>query len=260
MRPVTDWNPESYARFAALRLRPASDLLAQVPQDLPAGPVIDLGCGNGAAGRLLRNRFPGRRLEGLDTSAAMLAVATATGSYDLLHNAPIEDWQPDDAPALIFSNAVLQWLGDHAGLLPRLARHLAPGGVLAVQMPGQHEAPSHVLARTLAREVAPDRWNAAHDRAAVADPETYWRLLSGLGSVTAWETTYIQHLPPAVDRHPVRAFTESTVLRPILDRLGKAQDAGFLASYDAALDVAYPRLPDGSAVFPFRRVFFLLRV
>ena len=39
---MTDWNPEAYARFRGLRLRPALDLLAQVG-DLPLGDVVDLG-------------------------------------------------------------------------------------------------------------------------------------------------------------------------------------------------------------------------
>ena len=49
---MPDWDPEAYARFRDLRLRPALDLLARVPQ-LPAGDVVDLGCGAGAAGPAL---------------------------------------------------------------------------------------------------------------------------------------------------------------------------------------------------------------
>lgn len=45
---ASDWDPQSYARFGDLRLRPALDLLARVGA-LPEGDVIDLGCGNGAA-------------------------------------------------------------------------------------------------------------------------------------------------------------------------------------------------------------------
>ena len=77
---MTDWNPAAYARFSGFRLRPALDLLAQVPGALPDGPVIDLGCGNGPAGAVLKARFPGRDLWGLDSSPAMLAAAQATGA------------------------------------------------------------------------------------------------------------------------------------------------------------------------------------
>jgi trans-aconitate 2-methyltransferase len=65
-----DWNPETYAKFRGFRLRPAMDLLAQVP-DLPAGEVVDLGCGNGPVGPALAQRFQGRRLIGVDHSPAM---------------------------------------------------------------------------------------------------------------------------------------------------------------------------------------------
>ena len=57
----TDWNPETYARFRGLRLRPALDLLAQVGE-LPAGDIADLGCGAGAVGPALAARWPGRRM------------------------------------------------------------------------------------------------------------------------------------------------------------------------------------------------------
>lgn len=256
---MTDWNPAAYARFAGLRLRPALDLLAQVPDDLPDGPVIDLGCGNGPAGPVLKARFPQRHLWGLDSSPAMLAEAQATGAYDRLEQADLGGWRPEGPAALVFSNAVLQWLGDHAGLMPRLAGWLAPGGVLAVQMPGQHDAPSHLLARATAATLFPDRF-AAETASSVADPADYWRLLAPLGAVNAWETTYAQPLAPVAQGHPVRAFTETTLLRPILAQLEAGEQARFLAAYDAALAGAYPLLPDGGALFPFRRVFLVLQV
>ena len=66
----------------------------------------------------LRARFPKRRLVGVDASPAMLAQARG---YDATAEADIAQWQPDTPPALIFSNAALHWLPDHATLLPRLA-------------------------------------------------------------------------------------------------------------------------------------------
>ena len=69
-----DWDPGAYARFRGLRLRPALDLLMQVPA-LPAG--------DGGRSRLRRRRggggaatpVSGRPLIGVDASPAMLAKA-----------------------------------------------------------------------------------------------------------------------------------------------------------------------------------------
>lgn len=250
-----NWNPGTYGRFRGLRLRPAIDLLAQVPADLPPGPVIDLGCGDGAVGPALARRFPDRSLIGLDSSAAMLAEAEATGAYHRLDRADIATWQPDQPPALIFSNAALQWLGDHDRLLPRLAGMLSPGGVLAVQMPGQGDAPSH----RLARQVEQDLWDRTSRSAdPVRPPVALYALLAGFGVVDAWETSYVQRLDPVPLGHPVRRFTESTYLLPILADRDADQRADFLRAYDAALDLAYPPLADGGVLFPFRRVFLIL--
>ncbi|HMO72277.1 MAG TPA: methyltransferase domain-containing protein [Paracoccaceae bacterium] len=252
--PGADWDPAAYARFRGLRLRPAMDLLAAVP-DLPAGDVIDLGCGNGAAAGALRGRFPGRRLVGVDASPAMLAAAEG---YDATVQADIAEWQPEIPPALIFSNAALHWLDDHGALFPRLARVLAPGGVLAVQMPRQFDAPSHRLLREVAARLFTDRFDCSDWRAPVAPPPGYWPLLSPLGRADIWETEYLQHLAPVAEGHPVRAFTLSTAARPVLARLDTAEQATFLSTYDTALHDAYPLLTDGSALMPFRRLFLVL--
>jgi trans-aconitate 2-methyltransferase len=254
---VSDWDPESYARFGDLRLRPAIDLLARVGR-LPAGEVVDLGCGNGPVGAALRARFGGHRIVGVDSSPAMLAAALARGGYDALIQADVAGWAPAAPPALIFSNAALHWLPGHDRLMPRLAGMLAAGGTLAVQMPRQFGAPSHRFLRDFAADMFPDRFDFAGWEPPVAAPVDYHRMLAPLGEVAVWETDYVQRLDPSDGGHPVRRFTEPTAMRPFLDRLSAAEAEEFVRRYDAALAVAYPVEPDGSVLFPFRRLFFVL--
>ncbi len=252
----TDWNPETYARFRGLRLRPALDLLMQVGP-LPMGPVLDFGCGDGAAAGALKQRYPKHVLTGLDASPAMLAKARG---YDHLIEADAANWEPDEKLALIFSNAALHWLPDHAALMRRLAGFVLPGGVLAVQMPRQYFSPSHRFLRDIAASLFPDRFDSMHFEPPVQTAAVYWEMLAGLGQVEAWETEYVQHLDPASDMHPVRAFTQSTAMRPFVEKMTVVEQATFVSAYDKALASAYPVLADGSALLPFRRVFFVLRV
>ncbi len=254
---MNDWSPETYGRFRGFRLRPALDLLAQVQVGgLPAGDVVDLGCGDGAVAGPLRARFPDRRLVGVDGSSAMLARAVG---YDALVHADIAEWRGAGL-ALVFSNAALHWLGDHAGLMRRLAGMLVSGGVLAVQMPRQYDAPSHALLRAVAARMWPARFDFSGWVAPVIRAEGYARMLAGMGDVSAWETTYVQRLAAVEGAHPVRAFTESTAMRPFVEGLTEGEKAAFLAEYEAALTLAYPGQADGSVLFPFTRVFFTLRV
>lgn len=251
------WNPADYDRFRGLRLRPALDLLAQIPA-LPDGDIVDLGCGSGAVGAPLATRFPGRRLRGVDRASSMLEEAEALGVYDVLEVADIANWDPGAPVALIFANAALNWLPDHDQLLPALAEHLVPGGMLAVQSPKQQEAPSHALLRDLSSVMFPDRfdWHAWRDD--VLDMPQYSQILDGIGAVSLWETTYAQRMAPVETGHPVRHFTQSTAGRRVLERLDETESAAFLAAYDTALEQVYPLRSDGSVLFPFRRIFFTL--
>jgi trans-aconitate 2-methyltransferase len=256
LTPKTHWNPETYSRFRGLRLRPLLDLLMQVG-GLPQGEVVDLGCGDGAAAGALKQRYPRHALTGLDASPAMLSKAKG---YDRLIAADAAGWQADAPPALIFSNAALHWIPNHAALMPRLAAMLAPGGVLAVQMPRQYFAPSHRFLRDIAAAMFPDRFDFAHYEAPVLPAQGYWHMLHALGEVFAWETEYLQHLDPVPEMHPVHAFTQSTAMRPFVARLDPDETQSYAAAYDQALTSAYPLLPDGSCLMPFRRVFFTLKV
>ncbi|MGI3170535.1 methyltransferase domain-containing protein [Pseudooceanicola sp. C21-150M6] len=253
---MSDWNPAHYAQFSDVRMRPALDLLARVP-DLPPGAVIDLGCGNGSIGPALKQRFDRRDRMGVDNSPAMLTAAMGTGAYTATMNANINTWDPETPPALIYSNAALHWLPDLASLLPRLAGKITPGGTLAVQVPHQNGAPSHRLWLDLVQTHFPGRFDPAK---APGIPETveFFDILNDLGTLSLWETEYYQHLPAQTQGHPVRQFTSSTFARPVLDVLAEDEQTFITTIYDEAVSAAYPLRPDGTALFPFRRLFFTL--
>lgn len=252
------WNVAAYEAFHDLRLRPALDLLARVPF-CPPGDVVDLGCGAGAAGGALRARFPDRQLVGLDGSADMLRKAASRSVYDRLDHGDIAEWRPDAAPALIFSNAALHWLGDHEALIPRLFEVLASGGALAVQMPSQLTRPSHQSLIAAAAEVRPDLFSGWTPFPGHLTPATYAELLPD-ADVEIWSTEYHQPLPASAGgAHPVRSFSSSTAGRPVLSKLDEVEAKAFAAAWDKGLDAAYPRRSDGGVWFPFRRLFFVAR-
>jgi trans-aconitate 2-methyltransferase len=254
-----DWSPEDYEKFRSLRLRPAFDLLGRVG-DIPPGRIVDLGCGNGTVASSIKRRFPKHELIGVDTSPAMLRKAKYAGVYDRLDEADAGDWSPGGQVSVIFSNALCHWLPDHEALFKRLASYIAPGGMLAVQMPRQYEAASHAMLRVTAEALFPDRFDFSDWTAPVATPRSYLTMLDPLGSVEIWETEYLQRLKPAGPGHPVTQFTESTAMRPFLDKLDDSEQVQFMVTYDAAMKDAYPVEQDGSVILPFRRLFFTVMV
>ena len=249
------WDPAKYLEFADLRLRPARDLLARVPLDAP-GVVYDLGCGAGNVTRLLARRWPAARITGVDGSAAMLAMAAGAVPALAWVEADLRTWAPPEPADLIFSNAALHWLDDHARLFPRLLAALAPDGVLAVQMPRNHAAPSHAE-MVRAAEGGPWRERLAPllRRAPTAAPGTYYDWLAPHAArLEVWETEYLHVLDG--DR-PVVEWTRGSALKPLLDALDAPAREAFLADYAARVAAAYPRRADGRTLFPFRRLFIV---
>ena len=121
-------------------------LLARVPPD--ATRVLDVGCGAGALARRLASRA--RSVDAVDRSPAMIAAAGEAAPPNLtLHRA---DLRSVDLPAgqydAVVSSAVLHHL-PLSDVLPRMARWVRPGGVLAAVA-----LPRVDLPRELAVEVA----------------------------------------------------------------------------------------------------------
>lgn len=239
-------------------MRPALDLLNAVDQ-MGAGDIIDLGCGNGAMAEALRARAGSRQVIGVDASPAMLDKARATKGYDAVQQADIAEWHPRRAPGLLFSNAALHWVGHHEQLLPRLVAMLGKGGTLAVQMPHQNKAPSHRVWLSLVEEMFPGRVERMGTPGVMA-PVKYEELLASMGRFRLWETEYYQRLMAEAGSHPVRRFTESTYARPILQALDDDERTTLITRYEEVMKAAYPVRADGSVLFPFRRLFFTLTV
>ncbi len=257
---MADWNPALYTRFEDERTRPAAELLARVPLAAPR-LAYDLGCGPGNSTALIAARFPDAEVIGLDTSPAMLESARARLPGLAFAQADAATWSPDRAPDLIYANAVLQWLPDHAALLPRLFGLLGPGGVLAVQMPDNLAEPTHRLMREVA---AAGPWAAAIGDPAVAgrlgrmlEPAGYYDLLAPLAAaVDVWRTAYHHRM---ADAAAIVAWVSATGLRPFLDPLDAEERAGFLAAYERAIKDAYPTRSDGQRLLAFPRVFIVAR-
>src|SRR5512133_1607987 len=125
------WDPNQYHKFQAERSAPFFDLLALV-EKRPNLKAVDLGCGTGELTRQLGDALPASAVTGLDSSVQMLAKAAAFAGSGL-HFEQGDQAQLTGEWDLIFSNAALQWSEDHAELIPRLYRQLAPGGQIAVQ-------------------------------------------------------------------------------------------------------------------------------
>src|SRR5882762_3728587 len=128
------WNPNQYLKFSQPRLRPAMDLLTRIAIAEPK-QVYDLGCGAGNVTRILVERWPGASITGIDDSPEMLAQAAKELSGVKWTHQNLAEWKPDQAADVIYSNAALHWLPSHQELFPALVSYLAPGGILAVQMP-----------------------------------------------------------------------------------------------------------------------------
>lgn len=251
------WSAKQYVAFEDERTRPARDLLAA----LPPGDVrsaIDIGCGPGNSTQLLVERFSGATVRGVDSSADMIEAARQRLPQVQFDIVDIGSWNDSGPFDVIFANAVLQWLPDHDTLLPSLVARLTEGGSLAIQMPDTLDQPSHRLMREVAADGpwASQLADAAGQRTDIASASDYYSMLKPHCSrVDVWLTTY--HHPLAQGASGVVEWFKGSGLRPFLQPLNDTEKTQFLEQYLAAVEQAYPVLPDGSVLLPFPRLFIV---
>ncbi len=252
-----DWSAKQYTTFEDERTRPVRDLLAAVP-GRAVSLAVDLGCGPGNSTEELLRRFPGAAVTGVDSSPDMIAAARARLPHLRFEVADIAAWDAAGPFDAILANAVLQWLPDHASVLPHLVAKLPSGGSLAVQMPDNLQEPAHRLMREVAADGpwAAKLTNAAGARAVMGTADWYYGVLRPhCARVDVWRTTY--HHPLAGRADAVVEWFKGSGLRPFLAPLDAEEQAGFLTEYRGRIAHAYPALPDGSVLLPFPRLFLV---
>lgn len=253
---MTDWNPAQYLAFADERAQPALDLIARLPNRNP-GLVHDLGCGPGNSTALLAAAFPKAQLTGIDSSHAMIARAKSAVPKAKFIVGDVAQWPPHPDADLVFSNAMFQWLPDHARHFVRLLEAMKPGAILAVQMPDSLGEQSHVqMAKTAQRPAyAAKLGRAASARAALLSAQGYHQILRPVcTSLSIWKTSYLHLLR---GHQGIIDMLSTTGLRPFLDPLGPAEKQSFLADYRKAIAPHYPVMDDGLLLYPFPRLFLL---
>ena len=253
------WDPAVYRRFGAERSRPFDDLVQRVGADRPRA-VVDLGCGPGDLTRTLAARWPAARITGLDSSAEMIAKATAGPGPVEFRLGDLSRWRPAPDTDVVITNAALQWVDGHRELIGRWLTELPPGAWFAMQVPGNFDSPGHRALRDLGSEPPYAGRLAGLLRAdPVGDPGEYADLLLAAGAeVDAWETTYLHLLPVDGPDHPVLRWMEGTALRPVRAALDEPAWTGFRAELALRIAAAHPER-HGVVAFPFRRIFVVAR-
>ncbi len=253
---MSDWNSKQYLKFEKQRTQPSIDLANRIAVESPRR-LIDIGCGPGNSTKALANRFPGCEVLGIDSSPSM--IETAREKY------PEFSFQLCDASSelsglpgnydIVFSNACIQWIPDHEPLLHNMFALLAPGGVMAVQLPINQQEPVHRAIRSLA---ASPEWKAyfPNPRSPYSlAPGEYYDILADLtDDFDIWQITYFHTMKSHYD---IIEWFRGTGLRPYLDALPSDKERAVLEQ--ELLDElvkAYPVQKNGDIILRFPRLFF----
>jgi trans-aconitate 2-methyltransferase len=258
---MPNWSATQYLKFGDERTRPSRDLAARI-EGVNVRRVVDLGCGPGNSTAVLAERWPHAEITGLDNSPRMIEAARLAYPGWRCVESDIGQWARGASGGgerfdVIFSNAALQWVPDHAVLLPQLMAMVAPGGALAFQIPAQ-DSPAHRLMRTMAGS---DLWRDSLPAGRVVEwhshqPAFYYDVLAPHASrLDLWETEYVHVMDDAA---AIVEWYRGTGLRPYLDALNtEAERERFAGQYLEGIPELYPRRGNGRVLFPFRRVFMI---
>lgn len=255
---TNDWNPELYLRFNKERIQPSIDLVSRIELSNPKR-IVDIGCGPGNSTQILVQRWPNAKIIGIDNSPAM--IQKAKSDY------PCQEWILADAGKddingsydIVFSNATIQWIPNHADLLLKFGNMISSNGLIAVQLPLFFDMP---VSKSIVEIAKNKRWSTitepVKDLLTIHDYSTYYNYLSELfHSIEIWESDYIHILD---SQQSILEMIRSTGLRPYLDKLQDESDKkDFEKMVFEGINKDYPSQKDGKVLFHFKRLFFIAK-
>ncbi len=145
MTQPAQWNAAEYAANSAVQLAWARELIARL--NLRGDEhILDVGCGDGKITAELAQAVPRGSAMGIDASPHMIAFARAKFPELEFHGMDARQIRLGKTFDLVFSNAALHWVDDHAAFLRGAAGVLRSGGRLVVSCGGQGNGQDMVAA------------------------------------------------------------------------------------------------------------------
>jgi trans-aconitate 2-methyltransferase len=249
MTQTTAWNPNQYEKFKDQRAKPFIDLMNLI-EPAKFTNAIDLGCGTGELTQKLFEHIKAVKMTGIDSSPEMLEKAQKFSAPPAF-GFELQDiglFQPSQKQDLIFSNAALQWLPSHESLFPKIMSWVAPDGQIAVQMPFNHEHPSHKIADEVARKMYPQVF-ATSEPVHVLPIERYAEILHANGFQKQICRIEIYGHPMG-SGNDVIEWTKGTLLNRYRAKLPTEDYAKFEAQYRKEL---LSVIDDGPYFYAFKR-------
>jgi trans-aconitate 2-methyltransferase len=159
MQPY-QWDALDYAKSSSAQQQWARELIGKL-QLKGDETLLDIGCGDGKVTAELAACLPMGSVLGVDSSAEMIALAQSQYPAAAFPNLR---FQKEDARSLpfhdeftvVFSNATLHWVLDHAPVLRGIFASLKRGGKTLLQMGGRGNA-ADVIA-VAERVIASQEW------------------------------------------------------------------------------------------------------
>lgn len=160
MKKVYQWDARDYRKSSSAQLQWARELLSTL-QLSGNEKILDIGCGDGKITAEIAKRLSTGSVLGIDSSEEMINFSIRNFPQDEHRNlnfrlVDVRKLPFDSEFDVIFSNATLHWVIDHATILQGIKKSLKPGGRILLQMGGRGNASA--LFTVLDSVLAKDRW------------------------------------------------------------------------------------------------------
>ncbi|NEP60398.1 MAG: methyltransferase domain-containing protein [Symploca sp. SIO2G7] len=138
------WDALDYAKSSSAQHIWARELITKL--NLQGDErVLDIGCGEGKVTAEIANLVPDGSVVGIDSSEVMLELAETRYPTSTFPNLQFLYADACQLPfeqefTVIFSNATLHWIQDHASVLQGISNSLQLGGKILLQMGGRGNA------------------------------------------------------------------------------------------------------------------------
>lgn len=247
-RLVESWEGRDYERHSPHQREWGSSLIGELTLRGDER-ILDLGCGDGSLARKLADLVPHGWVPGIDAAPEMLEAARDKCAPNMaVRPLDINDLAFEAEFDVVFSNASLHWVHNHAALLRNIHRALRSGGIMRVQFGSDGNCPNLLacLRRQMAAPPFPEAFADFRWPWYFPALPAYENLLqrSGLAEWRAWTEIKDQRFPSA---DAIIGWIDNPCLIPFLQALPADLRKPFRDGVVGAT-LTRTRRPDGSLI------------